>query len=396
MFGFLGPNGAGKTTTLKLLMQLVFPRRVGARFSAARRRPRGQAAGRLPARKPVLLRLSDGRGAADLLRARSSACAGRSAARASRACSTTSGSAPSDGSSCAVLQGNGAARRYRPGACQRTRGGVPRRADVGPRSARPPRRAAADVAAPRSRVHGLLQLAHPLRRRVALQPCRHPGAGTPGCVGPPLEILAFELRGWEVVVADLDDAVRARSRRVRGITRSPTAATRSSSGRTHHPSGSSRELAASGAQVVSLNPLRETLEDYFVQGSAPARTAPRDGAEPRESRARSPRRASSRNRSAIACSTGWSAFAVLLIGGVVPDRPADGGPGPEDHQGSRPGGDLLVRPPDRDLHRHRPGVEGSRASQHLCAAGQADPPRRSSFSASMPAWSSPSSSTCRP
>ncbi len=25
MFGFLGPNGAGKTTTLKLLMQLIFP-----------------------------------------------------------------------------------------------------------------------------------------------------------------------------------------------------------------------------------------------------------------------------------------------------------------------------------------------------------------------------------
>ena len=33
------------------------------------------------------------------------------------------------------------------------------------------------------------------------------------------------------------------------------------------------ELAASGAQVVSLNPLRETLEDYFVQsvGAAVAR-----------------------------------------------------------------------------------------------------------------------------
>src|SRR3990172_1207052 len=30
VFGFLGPNGAGKTTTLKLLMQLIFPTRGGA------------------------------------------------------------------------------------------------------------------------------------------------------------------------------------------------------------------------------------------------------------------------------------------------------------------------------------------------------------------------------
>ena len=77
-------------------------------------------------------------------------------------------------------------------------------------------------------------------------------------------------------------------------------------------------------------------------------------------------------------------FAVLLIAVVVPARAAHGRAGREDHQGPRPGGDVGLRPVHRHLHRHRPGVEGSRAAQHLRAAGQADQPAAVHRSASTP------------
>ena len=48
-------------------------------------------------------------------------------------------------------------------------------------------------------------------------------------------------------------------------------------------------------------------------------------------------------------------------------------------------GDLAVRPFHRHLHRHRPGVEGSGAAQHLRAAGQADEPHRAAVWASSSA-----------
>jgi len=46
VFGFLGPNGAGKTTTLKLLMQLIYP-------TAGRMTILGQPAGDLDARRRI-------------------------------------------------------------------------------------------------------------------------------------------------------------------------------------------------------------------------------------------------------------------------------------------------------------------------------------------------------
>ncbi len=51
VFGFLGPNGAGKTTTLKLLMQLIFPTvraRRDPRPAGRRRRRRGSASATFP------------------------------------------------------------------------------------------------------------------------------------------------------------------------------------------------------------------------------------------------------------------------------------------------------------------------------------------------------------
>jgi ABC-2 type transport system ATP-binding protein len=88
------------------------------------------------------------------------------------------------------------------------------------------------------------------------------------------EILAFELRGWELVVADLDDALRERLRpQVRSVTAVAHGRYTIELGADAPPERFVQQLAAGGAQVVSLNPVRETLEDYFVQtvAAVPAR-----------------------------------------------------------------------------------------------------------------------------
>jgi ABC-2 type transport system ATP-binding protein len=89
------------------------------------------------------------------------------------------------------------------------------------------------------------------------------------------DIVAFELRGWELVVANLRDETKAALQgRVSTITPladqrytlelRPETATAPLIG----------ELAAAGVQIVSLNPIRTTLEDYFV--SVVGAAAPRD------------------------------------------------------------------------------------------------------------------------
>ena len=88
------------------------------------------------------------------------------------------------------------------------------------------------------------------------------------------EILAFELRGWELVVANLGDELRERLRpRVRGLTAIAHNRYMIELPPDAPPEPFLHELGAGGAQVVSLNPLRDTLEDYFVQsvGAAAAR-----------------------------------------------------------------------------------------------------------------------------
>jgi ABC-2 type transport system ATP-binding protein len=88
------------------------------------------------------------------------------------------------------------------------------------------------------------------------------------------EILAFELRGWELVVAGLSDGLRA------SLTPRARAVTALAHGRYTldlppdvAPDAMLAELAAGGAEVISLNPVRDTLEDYFVRtvGSAAGR-----------------------------------------------------------------------------------------------------------------------------
>jgi len=82
------------------------------------------------------------------------------------------------------------------------------------------------------------------------------------------DILAFQIRGWELVVSSLAPAALERARAqwqiVRAIPlgRDRYALELSASAA---PDRALADLVANGAVPVSLNPLRDTLEDYFVR-----------------------------------------------------------------------------------------------------------------------------------
>jgi ABC-2 type transport system ATP-binding protein len=91
------------------------------------------------------------------------------------------------------------------------------------------------------------------------------------------EMLAFQVRGWELVVSSLNETALARARQCRQIVR----ATRLDEGRyalelpsTPPPERTLAELVGQGAALVSLTPMRDTLEDFFVRqvsGAQPSR-----------------------------------------------------------------------------------------------------------------------------
>ena len=156
------------------------------------------------------------------------------------------------------------------------------------------------------------------------------------------EMLAFQVRGWELVVdrRRTDDGVgalgvAARARRPHRRRPLRSSSCRSTAARPR----AGRELAAAGAQLVSLNPIRETLEDFFVQQVAARR----------RSRDRGPTVCEDGVMSGIA-SIALNVFResvrdkvlynlVALRGAadrrVVSDRPAHGRAGRQDHQGPR-------------------------------------------------------------
>ena len=80
------------------------------------------------------------------------------------------------------------------------------------------------------------------------------------------DLIAFDLKGWELVVADAtDEGLRVLGNRARRIT--PIAHGRFTIDLVPdvQPEQLIAELRVSGITLVSLNPHRETLEDYFVQ-----------------------------------------------------------------------------------------------------------------------------------
>jgi ABC-2 type transport system ATP-binding protein len=99
------------------------------------------------------------------------------------------------------------------------------------------------------------------------------------------EMQEFAVKGWELVVANLSpdaiERVRARARAVVTVAADHYAIDVAPDGR---PEDLLRDLVASGAALVSLNPVRETLEDVFVRRVA----AVGDGARPAATGGRRP------------------------------------------------------------------------------------------------------------
>ncbi len=266
VFGFLGPNGAGKSTTLKLLMGLIFPTSGTARIL-------GQPIGDLGMRRrigflPENPYFYDYLTAEELLTYYAGLTGLRGAERARRVG--------------AVLDEVeiGAERRmrlrtYSKGMIQRV--GVAQ-ALVGepdvvffdePMSGLDPlgrRQLRQLLLRLRDRGCTVFFSSHILSDAEAL--CSRVGIVAHGRLvaeGRLTDIVAFELRGWELTVTDLADDVKAELS-ARGIAMTTVASGRYTLELAAAESAESliHELSRHGVKVVSLNPIRSTLEDYFV------------------------------------------------------------------------------------------------------------------------------------
>jgi ABC-2 type transport system ATP-binding protein len=272
VFGFLGPNGAGKTTTLKLLMQLIFPTSGRAEILG---RPVGDLAtrhriGYLPENPYFYDYLT----AEELLNYFGQLFGYSGPDRRTRV------------SSLLDRVGIGKERRlqlrkFSKGMIQRV--GIAQAllndpevifldepmSGLDPLGRRDVRALILELRDQGRTVFfssHILSDAEALCRRVAVV-----AGGRLAAVGRLSEILAFQVRGWELVVSDVPpemlDRVRPTVQRVLEISPGrytfvlPTDAS---------PDRLLSELVARGAKLVSLNPLHDTLEDYFLKRVAEA------------------------------------------------------------------------------------------------------------------------------
>src|SRR6185295_9449321 len=266
VFGFLGPNGAGKTTTLKLLMQLVFPTSGRAELFG---RPLGDFAvkrriGYLP-ENPFFYDYLTAEELLQYFAALFGYPRAECRARATR-----------------LLDEVGIAgerrlqlRKFSKGMLQRV--GIAQALVNDPdlvifdepmSGLDPLGRRDVRALILRLRDRGctvffsshVLSDAETLCSRVAIL-----AKGALVASGKLSEMLAFQARGWELVVADTPDAL------VAGLGARVTRAIHIGEGRFSlelpldtPPERMVAELTAAGARLVSLNPLRETLEHFFI------------------------------------------------------------------------------------------------------------------------------------
>ena len=78
------------------------------------------------------------------------------------------------------------------------------------------------------------------------------------------DMVAFELRGWEMVVANLPDATKEKLHGRVSMTPLSNQHYTLELPANEAPDRLMQTLAADGVEIVSLNPIRTTLEDYFV------------------------------------------------------------------------------------------------------------------------------------
>jgi ABC-2 type transport system ATP-binding protein len=276
VFGFLGPNGAGKSTTLKLLMGLIFPTSGSARILG---RPAGDVATRkrygfLPENPSFYEYLT----AEELLTYFASLHGLAGSDRARRVSDTLD------------EVGIGAERRmklrsYSKGMIQRVgvAQAVLHHPDVvfldEPMSGLDPigRRDLRQLMLRlRDRGCTVFFSSHILSDAEAL--CSQVGIVAEGRLvaqGRLADIVAFELRGWELVIANVPEAMMP-ALAARALSVTPLAHGRCTLDLSpaESPEKLIHDLTSQGIQVMSLNPLRTTLEDYFV--STVGAAAPRD------------------------------------------------------------------------------------------------------------------------
>ena len=269
VFGFLGPNGAGKTTTLKLLMQLIFPTSGRAEILG---RPVGDLSvkhriGYLP-EHPYFYDYLTAEELLEYFAALFGYAPSERRTRANRLLDDV---------------GIGAERRLQ---LRKFSKGMLQRVGIAqalindpevvfldePMSGLDPigRREIREMIL-RLRDRGttvffsshVLSDAETLCSRVAIM-----AKGRLITAGALSEMLAFQVRGWELVVSGLTDAVLAAAK-ARGDV---IGATLVGPGRfalelplKPAPERTLATLVAQGASLVSLTPIRDTLEDYFVK-----------------------------------------------------------------------------------------------------------------------------------
>jgi ABC-2 type transport system ATP-binding protein len=267
VFGFLGPNGAGKTTTLKLLMQLVFPTDGRAEILG---RPLGdldvkRRIGYLPENPYFYDYLT----AEELLTYFAGLFGYRAQERRARA------------SRLLDEVGIGAERRLQ---LRKFSKGMLQRVGIAqalvndpelvifdePMSGLDPlgrRDVRALILALRDRGCTVFFSSHVLSDAEAL--CNRVAILAKGrlvATGRLADMLAFRASGWELVVAGVSDmALAAVESRVRRAVRIGDGRYMLDLALEPAPEHLVAELTAAGAHLVSLNPIRQTLEDFFVQ-----------------------------------------------------------------------------------------------------------------------------------
>jgi ABC-2 type transport system ATP-binding protein len=253
VFGFLGPNGAGKTTTLKLLMQLIFP-------TAGRAEILGRPVGDVATRRrigylPENPYFYDYLTAEELLD-----YVGIGAERRLQLRKFSKGMVQRVGIAQALLNDPEVIFLDEP-----MSGLDP----LGRREVRTLMLELRDQGRTVFFSSHILADAETLCSRVAVV-----ANGRLAAAGKLSSILAFEGRGWELVVSDLRPEVLAQ------VSTIATKTTEISPGRysielskERPPDRVLADLTAAGAKLVSINPVRDTLEDFFVKRVAEAGSA---------------------------------------------------------------------------------------------------------------------------
>jgi len=267
VYGFLGPNGAGKSTTLKLLMQLIYP-------TSGRAQILGRPVGDLDVKKRIGF-LAENPYYYDYLTAEEllayfARLVGYSGAEVTARVSSVLDEVGIEGYRRMKLRALSKGNLQRVGLAQAILNDPELVFLDEPMSGLDPigRRQVRDLILKlRHRGCTIFFSSHILSDAESL--CSRVGIMAQGRLvasGRVSELIEFGIKGWELIVSGLPDDVSQRLQpRVRAITALSHGRFALDLAPEAEPEKLIAELRACGAELVSLNPVRETLEDYFVK-----------------------------------------------------------------------------------------------------------------------------------